>query len=147
MQGDVLKCRPDQKSPPRTMLQRLSLSKGQSAIKCPLPALHLFSHLFCINSRCLIARSFPGGTSVKEPACHCRRPKKHRFDPWVGKIPWRRAGQKCAHCPSAGLSDAFLLFFWACGFVGGRPQREIALLITSCQGCSLNTTPPVPLVT
>ena len=52
---------------------------------------------------------------------------------------WRRAGQKCAHCPSAGLSDAFLLFFWACGFVGGRPQREIALLITSCQGCSLNT--------
>ena len=33
---------------------------------------------------------FPGGTSGKEPACQCRRWKRHRFDPWVGKIPWRR---------------------------------------------------------
>ena len=36
---------------------------------------------------------FPGGTSGKEPACQCRRHKRHRFDPWVGKIPWRRASQ------------------------------------------------------
>ena len=35
----------------------------------------------------------PGGTSVKEPTCKSRRPKRHRFDPWVGKIPWRRAWQ------------------------------------------------------
>ena len=32
-----------------------------------------------------------GGVSGKEPACQCRRCKRHRFDPWVGKIPWRRA--------------------------------------------------------
>ena len=32
---------------------------------------------------------FPGGTSVKEPAGQCRRHKKFRFDPWVGKILWR----------------------------------------------------------
>ena len=31
---------------------------------------------------------FPGGTSGKEPACQCRRCKRCRFDPWVGKIPW-----------------------------------------------------------
>ena len=37
--------------------------------------------------------SFPGGTSGKEPACQCRKHKRHRFDPWVGKIPWRRAWQ------------------------------------------------------
>ena len=37
--------------------------------------------------------AFPGGTSGKEPACQCRRHKRHRFDPWVGKIPWRRAWQ------------------------------------------------------
>ena len=24
------------------------------------------------------------------PVCHCRRPKRHWFDPWVGKISWRR---------------------------------------------------------
>ena len=29
----------------------------------------------------------------KEPACQCRRHKRPRFDPWVGKIPWRRAWQ------------------------------------------------------
>ena len=34
---------------------------------------------------------FPDGTTGKEPACQCRRHKKHRFDSWVRKIPWRRA--------------------------------------------------------
>ena len=33
------------------------------------------------------------GASGKEPACQCRRCKKCRFDPWVRKIPWRRAWQ------------------------------------------------------
>ena len=33
------------------------------------------------------------GTSGKEPTCQCRRHKRHRFDPWVGKIPWRGAWQ------------------------------------------------------
>ena len=35
----------------------------------------------------------PGGASGKEPACQCRRRKRCRFDPWVRKIPWRRAWQ------------------------------------------------------
>ena len=36
---------------------------------------------------------FPGGLSGKESACHCKRLKKLGFDPWVEKIPWRRAWQ------------------------------------------------------
>ena len=36
---------------------------------------------------------FPGGTSGKEPAYQFRRNKRHRFDPWVQKIPWRRVWQ------------------------------------------------------
>ena len=36
---------------------------------------------------------FPGGAGGKEPACQCRRCKRHRFDPWIGKIPWRRKWQ------------------------------------------------------
>ena len=32
----------------------------------------------------------PGGTSGKEPACQFRILKRCWFDPWVGKIPWRR---------------------------------------------------------
>ena len=38
-------------------------------------------------------RGLPGGASGKEPTCQCRICKRHRFDPWVGKIPWRRAWQ------------------------------------------------------
>ena len=37
--------------------------------------------------------SFPGGTSGKEPTCECRRHKSYVLDPWVRKIPWRRAWQ------------------------------------------------------
>ena len=29
--------------------------------------------------------------SGKGPIFQCRRCKRHGFDPWVGKIPWRRA--------------------------------------------------------
>ena len=32
-----------------------------------------------------------GGASGKEPACQGKRPKRHGFHSWVGKIPWRRA--------------------------------------------------------
>ena len=41
----------------------------------------------------LLILGFPGGASGKEPACQCWRHKKHGFDPWVRKIPWRRAWQ------------------------------------------------------
>ena len=37
--------------------------------------------------------SFLGSVSGKEPACQSRRHKKYGFDPWVRKIPWRRAWQ------------------------------------------------------
>ena len=36
---------------------------------------------------------FPCGTSGKEVTCQYRRCKRRKFDPWVGKIPWRRAWQ------------------------------------------------------
>ena len=36
---------------------------------------------------------FPGGASGKEPACQCRRHKRLGFNPWIRKIPWRRAWQ------------------------------------------------------
>jgi len=36
---------------------------------------------------------FPGGTGGKEPTCQCRRCRRFGFDPWVEKIPWRKAWQ------------------------------------------------------
>ena len=36
---------------------------------------------------------FLGGTSGKESTCQCQGQKTCEFNPWVGKIPWRRAWQ------------------------------------------------------
>ena len=35
----------------------------------------------------------PRWHSGKEHACQCRRCKRHKFDPWIRKIPWRRKWQ------------------------------------------------------
>jgi len=49
----------------------------------------------------------------EETACQCRRHKRCAFDPWVGKIPWRRAwkptpvffpGESHGHRSLAGYS-------------------------------------------
>ena len=48
-----------------------------------------FVKLF-LDSSC---RGFLGGASGKESACQCWRHKRCGFDPWVGKILWRRAWQ------------------------------------------------------
>ena len=37
--------------------------------------------------------AFPVGTSGKEPASQCRKHNSCRFNPWVGKIPWRMTWQ------------------------------------------------------
>ena len=39
------------------------------------------------------AMGFPGGADGKAPACQCRKHRRRGFDPWGGKIPWRRAWQ------------------------------------------------------
>ena len=36
---------------------------------------------------------FPSGSTGKEPTCQGRRHKRRGFNPWVRKIPWRRAWQ------------------------------------------------------
>ena len=40
---------------------------------------------------CSSPLGFPGDTNGKEPACQSRRRKRCRINPWVRKIPWRRA--------------------------------------------------------
>ena len=40
-----------------------------------------------------LPKGFPGGARGKEPVCQCRRLKSSRFDPSLGKIPWKRAWQ------------------------------------------------------
>ena len=45
------------------------------------------------KSQHMVFWCFPGGTTGREPICQCRRHKGCRFDPWIGKISWRRAWQ------------------------------------------------------
>ena len=47
---------------------------------------------------------FPGGACGIEPFGQNKKHKKRKFDPWVGKIPWRRA---CAVARQFPLSVEF----------------------------------------
>ena len=54
----------------------------------------ILGELTCKTPRCGWSKhslcwvlGFPRGPSSRESACQCRRLKRHRFDPWVGKIP------------------------------------------------------------
>ena len=59
-------------------------SRGSASITYPWLC-ELISHK--------VYKGFPVNTDGKEHACQCRRHKKHEFNPWVGKIPWRGAWQ------------------------------------------------------
>ena len=37
-----------------------------------------------------VIMGLPGGVNGIESACQCRRCKRCGFDPYIGKIPWRR---------------------------------------------------------
>ena len=68
--------------------RRLALRRGPAIAKS-----WVFIYLRSICTNGLDGLGFPGGTSGKEPACQCRRHKRHGFDPRVRKIPWRREWQ------------------------------------------------------
>ena len=55
---------------------------------------NLYPHVdpFCLNMP-QYPYGLPRWFSGKESTCQCRRCMRHKFDPWVGKIPWRRKWQ------------------------------------------------------
>ena len=65
----------------RNVILRLTEANKHLKIKWPLKPQALL--LACL-------RLIPGGASGKEPACQCTRHNRWGFNPWVGKIPWRR---------------------------------------------------------
>ena len=82
----------------------LPLQRQDHAVSLPNPStrpvlsffLFFYWHTFCTilyKLQVYNILGFPGGSSGKEPACQCRRCKRLRLDPWVRKIPWRRARQ------------------------------------------------------
>ena len=58
-------------------------SSVQLSCVTPLNTSSISMHV-CVFMGC------PRWLSGKEPHCQCRRHKRRGFDPWVGKIPWRK---------------------------------------------------------
>ena len=59
-------------------------------LECKHWAIDSPSHCFLLD---FPGKGLPGYSSGKEPACQCRRHKRHGFDPWVRKILRRRSWQ------------------------------------------------------
>ena len=52
-----------------------------------LPYLGIEPRSPALEADSLLSEPQTGSTSGKEPTCQCSRHRRHRFDPWVGKIP------------------------------------------------------------
>ena len=90
----------------------------------------------CLKSHpwdsCLYGKVFPGDASGKEPACQCRRWKRHRFDPWVGKISWRRAWQPTpVFLPGESHGQRSLVDYspWSCKELDTTEQLTVTYLL------------------
>ena len=59
--------------------------------RCPLYFSGAASAQECPSTDQAYSPGFPGGTSGKGPVCQCRSLRRQEFEPWVGKIPWRKA--------------------------------------------------------
>ena len=68
------------------------------------PSGHYFAVVRSLESDLYTQWGFPGGASGKEPSSQSRICKRLRFDPWVRKIPERRAWQPTPVFPLPGKS-------------------------------------------
>ena len=69
------------------------------------------------------------GARGKEPACQCRRCERSRFDPWVEKIPWRRAQQPApVALPGESHGQRSLADYspWGCGELDMTEQLTLS---------------------
>ena len=100
------------------------------------PSLTSVPLLYCVSSVQELTeeriQGFPGGASGQESVWQCRRHKGHGFDPWVGKIPWRRARR-----PAAGQNPVNRKAWWATALrVAKQPNTTEATQHTHKKGCS-----------
>ena len=78
--------------------ENLVLSRGMTLDQCPVSWETISDNLVfsglestsCLLSIASLTVIFPGDSEDKASACNAGRPG---FDPWIGKIPWRRTWQ------------------------------------------------------
>ena len=81
--------RPVALEPMQTFSFSRYFQKGSNRLHSLAVALHC-CQCWCQPFHFCTLMGFPGGASGTEPVCQCRRLKRHRINPWVRKIPWRR---------------------------------------------------------
>ena len=79
--------------------------------------------------------------SGKESICQCRRRRRHGFDPWVRKIPWRRTWQYLIQCFC--LENSMDRGVWQ----NGRVRRDWACMHGSSCAWNIIQTPSCGLPT
>ena len=76
----------------------------------------------------IILHSFPNGSVVKRIHLQCRRHKRCGFNPWVGKILWRRKWQPTAvFLPKENPIDRWA---WQLQSIGSQSQTGLKQLST-----------------
>ena len=67
----------------------------------------------------------PWWLSGKEPSYQCRRHKRHGFDPWVWKIPWRRVRQPTpVFLPGESHGQRSLVGYIVCGVAKSQTRLK-----------------------
>ena len=83
--------------PPQNLTNFHNRKKKKANLKPPKMAIWtLRVCICCFWTHLLESPGFPGYTRGKAPTWQQRRCKRHRFNPWVTKVPCRRAGQPTA---------------------------------------------------
>ena len=67
---------------------------------CPFTCYCWLCHI--AGSQLPFKKGIESRLSGKEPAWQCRRHRRHRFNPWVGKTPQRRKGNPSPVFPGGG---------------------------------------------
>ena len=92
--------------------------------------------LCSVSPLCPESGSFLGGASGKEPACQCRRRKTWGFNPWIGKILWRRAWQ-----PTPVFLPGEIRGTEESGVVHGVAESDTTEQLSTCTQGAFSTRP------
>ena len=103
---------------PQAQGWRLCARLGIKVLQTANP--HKGSHLFHILRAWV---GYPGGASGKESVCQCRRHERLGFNPWGGKIPWRREWHPTQHSCLENTRDREA--WWAVIHGAAKSQTEL----------------------
>ena len=102
----------------------------------PLSFLTIFLGILCTHVPTVFSPSHSGGTVVKKKsACQNRRCKRHGFDLWAEKTPWRREWQPI---PVFFLGESHRRGAWQLQSIGLQRVRDDWVTNTSLHSHNLN---------